>query len=254
MGDGVDARGATVKPDGDGIEYLLWRHVLDDGRVTTLYAVRHPRRSTRVRVVHFPDTERLDVWCAANEVDEAIIGGFFLRDPYRPLGDLWIDGRSIAHEPIVDPYAARRACVVDRRRRCPSRCAVGGPRRAARRPRARRAAARPRRVGRLRRCGRRGLLRRRRAVRLGHHGRPAPARRPRRLGPASAGGRMRRATLARRRRSLDARAGRCDGRARRRHGRQPRRRRLHDARPPQASPQPAVLDTGSARTRSRDRS
>ena len=112
MGDGVDARGATVKSDGDGIEYLLWRHVLDDGRVTTLYAVRHPRRSTRVRVVHFPDTERLDVWCAANEVDEAIIGGFFLRDPYRPLGDLWIDGRSIAHEPIVDPYAARRACVV----------------------------------------------------------------------------------------------------------------------------------------------
>ncbi len=112
MGDGFDAPGATVKSDGDGIEYLLWRHVLDDGRVTTLYAVRHPRRSTRVRVVHFPDTERLDVWCAANEVDEAIIGGFFLRDPYRPLGDLWIDGRSIVHEPIVDPYAARRACVV----------------------------------------------------------------------------------------------------------------------------------------------
>jgi Phosphodiester glycosidase len=99
----------------DGIKYLLWRHVLDDGEVTTLYAVRHPARSTRARVVHFPGTERLDVWCAANEVDEAIIGGFFLRDPYRPLGDLWIDGRPVPAEPIAGPYARRRACVaVDR--------------------------------------------------------------------------------------------------------------------------------------------
>jgi hypothetical protein len=45
---------------GDGIEYLLWRHALADGEVTTLYAVRYPRRSTRGRVVYFPRPERLD--------------------------------------------------------------------------------------------------------------------------------------------------------------------------------------------------
>ena len=95
----------------DGIEYLLWRHELPDGEVTTLYAVRLPRRSTRARVVYFPEMERLDFWCAAHEVDEAIIGGFFLRDPYRPLGDLWIDGRPVPSEPIVEPYGSRRACV-----------------------------------------------------------------------------------------------------------------------------------------------
>lgn len=95
-----------------GIEYLPWRHELADGEVTTVYAVRYPRHSTHSRVVHFPRTERLDIWCAANEVDEAIIGGFFLRDPYRPLGDLWIEGRPVSHEPIVAPYASRRACVV----------------------------------------------------------------------------------------------------------------------------------------------
>lgn len=95
-----------------GSEYLLWRHQLADGKQTTLYAVRHPRRSTRARVVHFPETERLDVWCAANEVDEAIISGFFLRDPYRPLGDLWIDGLPVPHEDIVPPYDTRRACVI----------------------------------------------------------------------------------------------------------------------------------------------
>jgi hypothetical protein len=93
-------------------EYLLWRHELPDGKVTTVYATRHERRTTRTRVVHFPGTERLDFWCAANAVDEAIIGGFFVRDPYRPLGDLWIDGREVVHEPILPPYAARRAAVV----------------------------------------------------------------------------------------------------------------------------------------------
>jgi Phosphodiester glycosidase len=96
----------------DGIEYHLWRQTLSDGEVTTLYAVRHPARSTRVRVVHFPRTERLDVWCAENGVEEAVVAGFFLRDPYRPLGELWIDGRPMPHEPVAAPYGPRRGTVV----------------------------------------------------------------------------------------------------------------------------------------------
>jgi len=77
-----------------------------------LYAVRHPRRSTRARVVHFPRPERLDVWSRKNGVEEAVVGGFFLRDPYRPLGELWIDGRPVGHEPVAAPYAARRGSVL----------------------------------------------------------------------------------------------------------------------------------------------
>src|SRR5262249_10633675 len=96
----------------DGIEYLLWRHALADGEVTTLYAVRYPRRSTRARVVHFPWPERLDVWCRKNGVEEAVVGGFFLRDPYRPLGEPWIDGQPARHEPVAAPYTARRGSVV----------------------------------------------------------------------------------------------------------------------------------------------
>jgi len=96
----------------DGIEYLLWRQALADGEVTTLYAVRYPRRSTRARVVHFARPERLDVWCRRHGVAEAVVGGFFLRDPYRPLGEVWIDGRPVAHEPVAAPYAARRGSVV----------------------------------------------------------------------------------------------------------------------------------------------
>jgi phosphodiester glycosidase len=77
-----------------------------------VYAVRYPRRSTRARVVYFPRPEHLDVWCRANGVEEAVVGGFFLRDPYRPLGELWIDGRPARHEPVAAPYAARRGSVV----------------------------------------------------------------------------------------------------------------------------------------------
>jgi Phosphodiester glycosidase len=94
----------------DEIEYLLWRHTLGDGEVTTLYAVRHPRTS-RVRVLHFPVPQRLDEWCVANGIEEAVVGGFFLRDPYRPLGELWIDGRPAEHEPVTSPYGGRRGTV-----------------------------------------------------------------------------------------------------------------------------------------------
>ena len=94
------------------VTYLLWRHALDDGLVTTIYATRHPASQARARVVLFDEPQRLDVWCRSSGVDEAIVGGFFVRDPYRPLGDVWLDGRRVAHEPVPDPYAERRGCVV----------------------------------------------------------------------------------------------------------------------------------------------
>lgn len=91
--------------------YELWRHTLADGECTTVYAVRHPA-STPVRVVFFPRTERLDVWCARHRVGEAIVAGFFLRDPYRPLGAVRVGGRAIPHTPIAEPYGGVRACVA----------------------------------------------------------------------------------------------------------------------------------------------
>lgn len=48
---------------------------------------------------------------ASTGAPEAIVGGFFLRDPYRALGELWIDGRALPHEAVAGPHAPRRACV-----------------------------------------------------------------------------------------------------------------------------------------------
>ena len=89
--------------------YTLWRRTLADGARTTIYATRHARRA---RALHFPEPQRLDVWCQANGVGEAIVGGFFVRDPYRALGEVWLGGRGVAFEPVAEPYGAQRACVL----------------------------------------------------------------------------------------------------------------------------------------------
>jgi hypothetical protein len=93
------------------ITYDLRRRRLADATFTTVYATRHPRATTRVRALHFPAPERLDVWCAAHGVPEAIIGGFFLRDPFRPLGELWVEGAPVEHEAVANGFAPRRAVV-----------------------------------------------------------------------------------------------------------------------------------------------
>jgi Phosphodiester glycosidase len=96
----------------DGISYELVRIRLGDGHETTVYLVRHPRSATTVRVVHFhPQPERLDHWCAEHGHPEAIVGGFFLRDPYRPLGEVRIDGNPVEHQAVTPPWAAKRGCL-----------------------------------------------------------------------------------------------------------------------------------------------
>jgi hypothetical protein len=95
----------------DGIEYELTRVRLGDGRETTVYLVRHPLATTSVRVVHFQEARRLDLWCAAEGHPEAIVAGFFLRDPWRPLGEVRIGGEVVEHEPISPPWGPKRGCV-----------------------------------------------------------------------------------------------------------------------------------------------
>jgi Phosphodiester glycosidase len=96
---------------GDGTEYELTRLRLRDGRETTVYLVRYQRASTDPRLIRLPDARRLDVWCAEHDQPEAIVAGFFLRDPYRPLGDVRVGGENTAYEPIQEPWGPRRAAI-----------------------------------------------------------------------------------------------------------------------------------------------
>jgi hypothetical protein len=95
----------------DGVAYELLRVKTRDGDETTVYLTRHQVARTRVSVKHFDPPARLDAWCAANRRPEAIVAGFFLRDPYRPLGEVRLRGSVVEHEPVAAPWAQRRACV-----------------------------------------------------------------------------------------------------------------------------------------------
>ena len=95
----------------DGVTYELLRFRTRDGDETTVYLTRHPRATTRPALMCFPTPTRLDHWCAAEGHPEAIVAGFFVRDPYRPLGEVRIGGSSVEHEPIAPPWAEHRACV-----------------------------------------------------------------------------------------------------------------------------------------------
>ena len=232
----------------DGIAYSLRRHHLADGERTTIYIVRHRLDDSRPRVQVFRQPRRLDHWCSRHGHKEAIVGGFYLRDPFRPLGDVVAGGRPRS-PPSRSP---RRTARAGRRCTRPTAgCASRRARRSATSATGDLVQAGPLLVadGRIvfdRADRRRGLLGRRRPVRLRHHRRPPPALGDRRLRPRPLPRLLRRPPL-RRRRGADAR------RARRVHARprlprcdEPRRRRLDDARPPRPPAQPALQRAGPA--------
>ena len=59
----------------------------------------------------FAEPTRLDHWCAAEGHPEAIVAGFFVRDPYRPLGEVRVGGKVVEHEPVAAHWGSQRACV-----------------------------------------------------------------------------------------------------------------------------------------------
>jgi hypothetical protein len=87
---------------------------LGRGDATTLHVAAYPLDRTHVRVVRLRRAMPLEAWCTRQGVDEAIVGGFFVRGGEHdsiPLGELRTRGvarRSVAFDA---PWAALRACV-----------------------------------------------------------------------------------------------------------------------------------------------
>lgn len=94
----------------------LTRHrlALDGGAATTLHVAAYALDRTQVRVVRLRRPMPLEAWCAHEGVDEALVGGFFVRggaDDFVPLGELrtrGVERRSIAFDA---PWQSLRACV-----------------------------------------------------------------------------------------------------------------------------------------------
>jgi len=87
------------------------RLTLADGVGTTLQVARFDRARFSARVVAIEPCSTLLRWCAGNEAEHALVGGFYMRPGGPPLGELRIDGHARPTEPFEAPWGAIRACV-----------------------------------------------------------------------------------------------------------------------------------------------
>jgi hypothetical protein len=87
------------------------RVALGDGAATTVHVARYPRAVFRAGVVRIAPPSELTAWSRANGVEDAIVGGFFIRAAGTPLGELRLDGTSQPSQPFDRPWDRTRACV-----------------------------------------------------------------------------------------------------------------------------------------------
>jgi exopolysaccharide biosynthesis protein len=84
---------------------------LADGARTTAWVARFDRSRFDLRVALIDPCDTVLRWCAQNEAEHAIVGGFYMRPGGPPLGHLRIDGATVGSRPFDSPWDARRACV-----------------------------------------------------------------------------------------------------------------------------------------------
>jgi hypothetical protein len=84
---------------------------LADGASTTVHLASYDARTFVPRVVMFEQPEPLVRWCRRNGVRHAVVGGFFARPQYAPLGELRIAGDAKSSVAFDHPWGSSRACV-----------------------------------------------------------------------------------------------------------------------------------------------
>jgi hypothetical protein len=87
------------------------RIALPDGARTTLHLASYEMCVFAPRVVHLERAEPLASWCRRNGVRHAVVGGFYLRPMYAPLGELRIGGKERSSLAFDRPWHAVRACI-----------------------------------------------------------------------------------------------------------------------------------------------
>jgi hypothetical protein len=102
---------ALPREDPRGGRLTRARVTLDGGVATTVYAVSYPASRTEVRLGLLRRPQKLEPWCAARGVEEALVGGFFVRPGGTPLGELRTHGVVRRHVPFAPPWGELRACV-----------------------------------------------------------------------------------------------------------------------------------------------
>jgi phosphodiester glycosidase len=84
---------------------------LPDGARTTLHVASYDRQAFAARVVVLDHPTPLVRWCSEAGVRDAIVGGFFSRPRYMPLGHVQVQGRPRPSLAFDAPWGDVRACV-----------------------------------------------------------------------------------------------------------------------------------------------
>ena len=84
---------------------------LPDGERTTVHVATYDRSVYNPRVVLLEQPAPLVRWCKEQGIRHAVVGGFFLRPQYAPLGYLRIAGTIQSSLPFDAPWSAARACL-----------------------------------------------------------------------------------------------------------------------------------------------
>jgi hypothetical protein len=106
------ARSEPLRPPRAGRARRV-RLELTDGSRTTTHIAAHDASRTEIRVAVLRGQARLEPWCADNGVEEAIVGGFFVRadGSGMPLGEVRTRGVARRHVAFDAPWDGVRACV-----------------------------------------------------------------------------------------------------------------------------------------------
>ena len=103
---------AVALPDSGGrVPLTRTRVTLAGGASTAVYVAVHPERTTELRVALLRRPQKLEPWCAARGVQDAIVGGFFVRPGGMPLGELRTHGVARRSVPFASPWRDVRSCV-----------------------------------------------------------------------------------------------------------------------------------------------
>ena len=87
------------------------RLTLGDGAGTTLYVASYERWAFRARVEVLERPTPLVRWCDQAGVRDAVVGGFFARPRFEPLGHVHVNGQPRPSLPFDSPWGDVRACV-----------------------------------------------------------------------------------------------------------------------------------------------
>ncbi len=89
----------------------LLRVELADGAACTVHVASYDLKAFTPRVVLLERPAPLVRWCKQQRVRDAIVGGFFIRSCYEPLGEVQTGGERRSSTPFDEPWGAERGCL-----------------------------------------------------------------------------------------------------------------------------------------------